>query len=88
MVDRIGKWMASFYLIALLVLVLLAVVVNFPLFRFVSGDSLNIVCTDFMEMVLGWAEWFTRLIPLFVFVAVVKNFWLGRMFEILPVRKV
>ena len=137
--DRIGKRMMSFYLLVLLILTLLAGAVAFPFFRFLSGDSLNIVYTDLLEMVLGWlptnlvkpfvdsnamqlvlmgfifgiglvklgpqtkplsdtleglnslllwwAEFFTRLIPVFVFVIVVKSFWLGQLSEILPAWK-
>ena len=118
---------------------LLAVCVAFPLFVFVSGDSLHIGYRELLEMVLGWlptnlvcpfldsnamqlvlmgfifgigllkldhragglaaaleglnslllwwAEWCTRLLPIFVFIIVVKNFWLGQMAEILPLWK-
>lgn len=137
--DRIGKRMVGFYFTVLLILTLLAGGVAFPFFRFVSGDSLNIVCSELLAMVLAWlptnlvkpfvdcnamqlvlmgfifgigllklepqtktlsgalgnlnnlllwwAEWFTRLLPLFVFVIVVKSFWLGQLAEILPAWK-
>lgn len=62
--DRIGKRMVGFYFVVLLILTLLAGGVAAPFFRFVSGDSLNIVYTELLGMVLGWLP--TNLIKPFV----------------------
>lgn len=53
-----------------------------PLARNLAG-----VLDDLQSLLLLVAEWFTRLIPVFVFIIIVKSFWLGQMSEILPAWK-
>ena len=50
-------------------------------------EDLAGVLDDLQSLLLLVAEWFTRLIPVFVFIIIVKSFWLGQMSEILPAWK-
>lgn len=52
-----------------------------------QAKQLTGVLENLNSLLLWWAEWFTRLIPLFVFFIVVKSFWLGQLAEILPAWK-
>lgn len=52
-----------------------------------QGKHLRNVFSDTNSVLLQAAEWFTRLLPVFVFITIVKSIWLGQMAEILPAWK-
>lgn len=52
-----------------------------------QGKHLCNTFSDTNSVLLQAAEWFTRLLPFFVFITIVKSIWLGQMAEILPAWK-
>ena len=52
-----------------------------------QGKHLTNLFSDLNSVLLLVAEWFTRLLPFFLFVTLVKSIWLGQMAEITPAWK-
>lgn len=52
-----------------------------------QGKHLTNIFTDLNSVLLQVAEWFSRLLPIFLFATLVKSIWLGQMSEILPAWK-
>ena len=52
-----------------------------------QGKNLTTLFSDLNSVLLLVAEWFTRLLPVFLFATLVKSIWLGQMAEIMPVWK-
>ena len=52
-----------------------------------QGKHLTNIFTDLNSVLLQVAEWFTRLLPIFLFATLVKSIWLGQMSEIIPAWK-
>lgn len=52
-----------------------------------QGKHLTNILADLNSVLLQVAEWFTRLLPIFLFATLVKSIWLGQLSEIIPAWK-